>query len=105
MNTKLKKFLRIISTTIAVIASLLMASCGGREEVPITVPAGALAGELMGMEPCSFENSGVEYTADSGTLVVPQNRSDPDSRLIALPVTRLKAASNTPAEPVFWSLY
>ena len=34
--------------------------------------------------------------ADCGTLVVPENRHDPSSRLIALPVTRIKARAGQP---------
>ena len=41
------------------------------------------------------------YAADCGTLVVPENRADPKSRLIALPVTRIRARSDDPAEPIF----
>ena len=32
---------------------------------------------------------------------MPENRDDPDSRLIALPVTRIAARSNDPGEPIF----
>lgn len=98
----MKRSLWIVGTTMAVIASLLMASCGGTEEVPITVPAGAQAGDLVDLEPCTFTLLNEEHAADCGTLIVPENRSDPDSRLIALPVMRVNAVSDTPAEPVFW---
>lgn len=33
---------------------------------------------------------------------MPENRADPDSRLIALPVTRVRARSDDPQEPVFF---
>jgi pimeloyl-ACP methyl ester carboxylesterase len=102
MSTIMKRTLWIVGTTMAVIASLLMASCGGTEEVPITVPAGAQAGDLVGLEPCTFKAGEVEFAADCGTLVVPENRSDPDSRLIALPVVRVRATGANPAEPIFW---
>ncbi|HJW74615.1 MAG TPA: alpha/beta hydrolase, partial [Thermoleophilia bacterium] len=42
-----------------------------------------------------------DYKADVGTLVVPENRADRDSRLIALPVVRIRARSERPAEPIF----
>jgi len=85
---------------IAVLAALLVA-CDGKE-VPITVPDGAQAGDLVDLEPCTFTLMNEEHAADCGTLIVPENRSAPNTRLIALPVIRLKAASDTPAEPVFW---
>jgi pimeloyl-ACP methyl ester carboxylesterase len=91
-------FVRII---IAVLAALLVAACGP-SEAPITVPAGAQAGDLVGLEPCTYEAGDVEYAADCGTLVVPENRSDPGSRLIALPFIRVRALNDTPAEPIFF---
>jgi hypothetical protein len=33
---------------------------------------------------------------------VPENRSNPNSRLIALPITRIHAVSDNPREPIFW---
>jgi pimeloyl-ACP methyl ester carboxylesterase len=42
------------------------------------------------------------YRADCGTLVVPEDRADPHSRLIALPVIRIRARSAHPLAPVFW---
>jgi pimeloyl-ACP methyl ester carboxylesterase len=86
---------------IAVLAALFLAACG-LSEAPITVPADAQAGDLVGLEPCTYEAKDVEYEADCGTLVVPENRSDPNSRLIALPVIRLRATGDIPTEPIFW---
>src|SRR5688500_15686253 len=70
---------------------------GGDE---ISVPDGAQAGELT-LESCTFATEDGDLPADCGTLVVPENRADPDSRLIALPVTRIRSTSDDPAEPVF----
>jgi len=90
----------LILVVIAVLAALLPA-CGGKE-APITVPAGAQAGDLVGLQSCTYEANEVEYDADCGTLVVPENRSAPDSRLIALPVIRVHATGENPAEPIFY---
>jgi pimeloyl-ACP methyl ester carboxylesterase len=91
------------TVTLVVMAVLvaLLPACGGKES-PITVPAGAQAGDLVGLEPCTYEVNKVEYDADCGTLVVPENRADPNSRLIALPVIRVRATGDTPAEPIFY---
>jgi pimeloyl-ACP methyl ester carboxylesterase len=85
---------------IVTILSVSLAACG-RAERAIAVPEGARAGDLA-MEPCVFKTETTEYKADCGTLVVPENRAEPSSRLIALPVTRIHAASDSPAEPIFW---
>ncbi len=67
---------------------------------PIAVPAGATAGDLR-LEPCTYPTEAGIYSADCGTLVVPENRANPQSRLIALPVTRVRARSEHPGAPVF----
>lgn len=64
------------------------------------MPTGAQAGDIV-LEPCDYETEGGTYAADCRTLVVPENRADPGSRLIALPVTRIKARTDDPGEPVF----
>ena len=68
---------------------------------PVTVPEGASAGDLI-LEPCEYAAENGSYAADCGTLVVPETRADPESRLIALPVTRIRARSDDPKEPVFF---
>lgn len=89
-------------TAFALFAALLLAGCGS-EEAPISVvPEGAHAGDLVDLQPCAYKAGETEYSADCGTLVVPENRSDPDSRLIALPVIRVRALSDSPAEPIFF---
>jgi pimeloyl-ACP methyl ester carboxylesterase len=91
----------IILSSIALL-SLMLAACSGAKQAPVTVPAGAQAGDLVGLEPCAYKAGDVEYTADCGTLVVPENRADPNARLIALPVIRVRATGDNPAEPIFY---
>jgi pimeloyl-ACP methyl ester carboxylesterase len=67
---------------------------------PVSVPAGAHAGQLT-LKPCTYATELGSYAADCGTLVVPENRHDPKSRLIALPVTRIRARSAHPGAPIF----
>jgi pimeloyl-ACP methyl ester carboxylesterase len=66
----------------------------------VSVPKGAHAGDLT-LKPCHYDTENGSYAADCGTLTVPENRADPQSRLIALPVTRIRARSAHPATPVF----
>ena len=68
--------LKRATVTIVVIAALatLLLACSSKE-APLTVPAGAQAGDLVDLEPCTYEAKKVEYAADCGTLVVPENRS------------------------------
>src|SRR5438552_11826837 len=66
----------------------------------VSVPRGAHAQQLN-LHACHYATEKGSYAADCGTLVVPENRAKPGSRLIALPVTRIKARSAQPGAPVF----
>ena len=66
----------------------------------VSVPSGARAGQLK-LRPCHYGTERGSYAADCGTLVVPENRHKADSRLIALPVTRIRARSAHPGVPIF----
>ena len=69
-------------------------------EEAVSVPAGARAGDLI-MHECTYPTEAGALPADCGTLVVRENGSEPESRLIAVPVTRIRARSDDPAEPIF----
>ena len=60
----------------------------------VSVPAGASAGDLI-LQPCDYLTEKGTYRADCGTLVVPENRTDPRSRLIAVPVSAFGLCQST----------
>ena len=91
---------RIIALTLIALTVCGLAYLRFAPSDSIAVPAGAKAGDLT-LERCTYATEDGGYKADCGTLVVPENRADPESRLIALPVTRIHARSAEPAEPVF----
>ena len=66
----------------------------------VSVPRGAHAGQLN-LHPCHYATEKGAARADCGTLVVPENRADPHSRLIALPVTRIRTDSAHPGAAIF----
>ena len=86
---------------LAVCLSILLVGCGQPATPALVVPDGAEAGDLL-LEPCTLHKGGREYAADCGRLIVPENRTDPESNLLALPVERLRATGNSPVEPVFY---
>lgn len=86
---------------IVVMVVTMLAACGGRP-AQVTVPEGAQAGELVSREPCTYKDDDEEYAAECGILTVSENRDEPDSRLIALPVIRIHALGDSPTEPIFW---
>src|SRR5256714_4294908 len=66
----------------------------------VSVPSGAHAGSLR-RTACHYATEGGSHRADCGTLVVPESRYKAHSRLIALPVTRIRARSAQPGVPIF----
>jgi len=83
-------------------AALLLVGCSAKDPPIPVVPAGAHAGDLVDLHVCTYKPGDTEYSADCGTLVVPENRDKAGSRLIALPVVRIPASGQDPAEPVFY---
>jgi pimeloyl-ACP methyl ester carboxylesterase len=71
------------------------------EPDPVVVPGGAQAGELT-LEPCEYAGESGSVPADCGTLVVSESPGVDTGRLLALPVTRVRARSDAPKEPVFF---
>ena len=67
-----------------------------------TVPAGAVDGDLI-LSPCEVYHPGDDksYPGDCGTLVVSENRRAANARLIALPISRIRATGENPLEPIF----
>jgi pimeloyl-ACP methyl ester carboxylesterase len=85
---------------IAIVAGGLAYLRFGSDSAAVSVPEGAKAGDVF-LERGTYSTEDGSYAADRGTLVVPENRLDPQSRLIALPIVRIRARSNDPAEPIF----
>lgn len=83
-----------------ILPALVALSCG-RSGAPIVAPAGAKAGDLA-LSPGTIKSDFGPLQVNRGTLVVPENRARPGSRLIALPLVRLRAKTPAPAEPVFF---
>jgi hypothetical protein len=65
------------------------------------VPPGATVGDFT-LTPCTIRHKGRQLETECGNLIVPEDRTKPEGRLIALPVIRFLSTSENPAEPVFW---
>ncbi len=87
----------------ALAAAMVLAGCSPSEQPAPRPrpPDGAVAGDFD-VAPCVHVARDVEYAAECGTLIVPENRNDESSRLIALPVKRIRASGDAPAEPIFF---
>ena len=68
----------------------------------VTVNAQQKAGTLK-IKPYTFENDkGEKVQSEFGTLVVPENRSDPQSNLIELAFVRFKSTATNPGPPIVY---
>ena len=91
---------RVVALTVIGLLALGLGYLRLSSDGPVSVPSGAKAGDLH-LHACHYDTEAGSYAADCGTLIVPENRADPGSRLIAIEVTRIKAHSADPGEPVF----
>ena len=92
---------RIVALALVSLAALGLAYLHfGTGSESVSVPSGAHAGQLK-LHACHYATDGGSYRADCGTLVVRENRHNANSRLIALPVTRIRARSSKPGAPIF----
>lgn len=93
-----------IAARAAIALGLLAAlPCAAQETGLFPSPSemtGVGAGELI-LRPGFYSIGGLDFDADYGLLAVPEDRSRPGSRLIYLPLLRIKATGDDPLEPVF----
>jgi len=89
-----------INVSAIIVILLIITGCGGNKIKYPHVPANSKAGSLIS-ESGTFKTKSSKYKADFGTLVVPENRDKPGSRLIEIPVIRIHAKGDKAAEPVF----
>ncbi len=88
---------------VVVAVMMVLAGCGPSDDTaPRPRPPEGAASADYSTAPCTHVAREVEYAAECGTLIVPENRYDQNSRLIALPVKRIRASGNNPAEPIFY---
>jgi pimeloyl-ACP methyl ester carboxylesterase len=71
--------------------------------VSITPVAAQLKAGNLKIKPYTFTNAAGEKTeSEFGTLLVPENRSNPQSNLIELAFVRFKSTSKTPGPPIVY---
>ncbi|MGH2387924.1 MAG: hypothetical protein ACRDIE_06925, partial [Chloroflexota bacterium] len=92
------RIIALIVIALGVLGLVYLRLTGGTSAV--SVPSGVHAGQVK-LTPCNYTTEKGSSSADCGTLVVPENRTNPHSRLIALPVIRIRATSVHPSEPIF----
>jgi pimeloyl-ACP methyl ester carboxylesterase len=89
----------IVFVVLTVIA-LAEENCGDHNNRFPVPPSNATA-ESFVSENRTFPVGTEEYTADFGTITVPENRSNSASRLLSIPFLRIRSHAEHPAEPIF----
>ena len=85
-----------------VVALVCFTACGEEKKEPtIKVPSDAKAGSLY-LEPDIYSVDDKEYKSHSGIIVVPENRSETNSRLIQIPIVQIHATGDSVGEPIFF---
>src|SRR5579871_2679984 len=92
---------------LAIVLSLALAAPAAASALtgypPVVAPSAAAHAGDLGLQPCAFRSKGdgKTYLADCGRLVVPEDRRGARSRLIELPLIRIRATGPSPVEPIF----
>ena len=95
MNPKLT----LISLTLIF---LILTGCGKKQQSGFPAPSPqAFDGAFVSVSDSILIGSS-KYAVDYGTLTVRENRRQPNSRFIHLPVKRIRSSSPAPLEPVFY---
>ncbi len=92
--------LKFLLVPMALAGALLVSQCGGEKQAFPQPSPDAKDGSFVST-PGTFKAGGRTYAADFGIITVPENRKAAGSRLIHLPVIRVRAAAQEPVEPVF----
>jgi pimeloyl-ACP methyl ester carboxylesterase len=97
MNLKTLILIGLAVAVLALISWFLLRT----KERPVVVQPGDRPGDLF-LQPCTVKIGQDRYMAECGRLIVSENRTNPASRLIALPVRRIHSSNSQPGEPIFY---
>lgn len=90
-------------SSLLVLTLILLFSCSktGKNPFPSAEEVGKAKAGYLVLKAGTYDIKGIRHKADIGAFVVPENRNTPEERLIRLPVVRIHANGENPAEPVF----
>ena len=80
---------------------LIFYGCSSSNTIQYLEPSNSAGDGSFYSEKGIYQLGEKEYSADYGTITVPENRHNSNSRLIHLPVIRIHALSGNPNEPLF----
>jgi len=80
---------------------ILFFGCGSSNNIQYPEPSNTAKDRSFISKEGVYKYGDKEYLTDYGTITVPENRKNPHSRLINLPVMRIHARSEKIKEPVF----
>lgn len=91
----------IKNLTVCLIIILLFYGCGGSNAIQYPEPSSSAKDGSFYSKAGTYEFGEKKYQADYGVISVPENRRNPKSKLIHLPVIRIHAITKNFNEPLF----
>ena len=85
----------------ALCLSCLAYGCQTTQEHP-AAPSNPVAKDELRVEPCTYTAGEIDYRAECGWLGVLENRADPSSKVLQLPVLRVLATGQEHLEPIYY---
>jgi pimeloyl-ACP methyl ester carboxylesterase len=67
-----------------------------------SVPTRPIASRVLPLQRSTIKIAGQPIAVERGTLRVPENRSQAETRLIEIPIVRYRTRSDQPLGPIFW---
>jgi pimeloyl-ACP methyl ester carboxylesterase len=89
--------LRLLRPALVAVAAVIVSGCRGRPPLAPT-PIGNRPGGLV-LRPCALLDT---IPAECGTLTVFERRDRRETRLIAIPIVRVRAADSSSQPPIVW---
>jgi len=96
---KFKYYLGVI--VIVILISVVISCEKDEEKQDIIIPPDAQAGSIY-LEPDIYHVNEKQYKSHRGVIVVLENRDNPESRLIEVPIIQVHATGDSVAEPIFY---
>ena len=78
----------------------VITSCKKPAPEPLIIPSNVHSGDII-LNDGLFEVENHEYKSVQGSIFVYENRDNPESRLISLPIIRILATGSNPKAPIF----
>lgn len=94
--------MKLKNTVLGLSLACLLVACNNEQLMKeMKVPSGMSSGELL-IQPDTYPVNELTYPSHSGVLIVPENRSNPNTRQIEIPFIQIHATGEEVGDPIFF---